>query len=347
MCVFGFNVAFNNFSVISGLSGGDRELNAHFYSAASLKYHAPDIWHDTTPSHIILSLGRPVLALPRKSWVPSEEQLVPFFTTLVCRGLGSNPWPPVPRSGHSANWAIGAGMSPRKDHMYGLHCFLEEQSDQGLRCYKKSSLIKVYTVSKSSSLIRVYTVSKRSSLIRVYTVSKRSSLMRVYTVSKRSSLIRIYTVYHFVCMFRISSSIWKPYFSNFRIITAMFEFLGYLWYGPNIVFLAIIHERVPWYKIGWRAAIAVKTSLTFKCLIEHLFADFSYSWPLDTYLWKQMMKMNRKLTYKWCDIARKHLLFTKRKCHKFSWLFTASRSPRRRSICACRIAYKVLVSIGL
>ena len=44
-----------------------RELNAHFHSAASLKYHAPDTWHDTTPSHIILTLGRPVLALPRKS----------------------------------------------------------------------------------------------------------------------------------------------------------------------------------------------------------------------------------------------------------------------------------------
>ena len=28
--------------------------------------------------------------------------------TLVCRGPGSNPWLPVPRSGHSTNWAIGA-----------------------------------------------------------------------------------------------------------------------------------------------------------------------------------------------------------------------------------------------
>ena len=92
----------------------------------------------------------------------------------------------------------------------------------------------------------------------------------------------------------------------------------------------------------------IKTSLTFKCLIEHLLADFSYSRPLDTYLWKQMMKMNRNITYKWCNIDKKHLLFTKRKCHKFSWLFTASRcSPRRRSVCACRIACKVLVSIGL
>ena len=48
------------------MSGCDRELNAHFYSAASLKYHVPDTSHDTTPSHIILTQGRPVLALPRK-----------------------------------------------------------------------------------------------------------------------------------------------------------------------------------------------------------------------------------------------------------------------------------------
>ena len=95
-------------------------------------------------------------------------------------------------------------------------------------------------------------------------------------------------------------------------------------------------------------AFHLKTSLTFKCLIEHLLADFSYSRPLDTYLWKQMMKMNRNIPYKWCNIAKKHLLFTKRKCHKFSWLFTASRySPRRRSICACRIACKIFVSIDL
>ena len=83
-------------------------------------------------------------------------------------------------------------------------------------------------------------------------------------------------------------------------------------------------------------------------MTEHLFADFSYSLALDTYLWKQMMQMNRKLIHIWYNVDKKHLLFTKRKCHKFSWLFTASRcSPRRRSICACRIASKVLVSIGL
>ena len=44
-----------------------QDLNAHFYSAASLKYHAPDTWHDTISSHIILTLCRPVLDLHRQS----------------------------------------------------------------------------------------------------------------------------------------------------------------------------------------------------------------------------------------------------------------------------------------
>ena len=80
------------FSHIKTVSGCARELNAHFHSAASLKYHAPDTWHDTTPSHIILTLGRPVLAPLRKSWVPSEEQLVPFLATSLCCGSESNPF---------------------------------------------------------------------------------------------------------------------------------------------------------------------------------------------------------------------------------------------------------------
>ena len=108
-----------------------------------------------------------------------------------------------------------------------------------------------------------------------------------------------------------------------------------------------------WYFMNCKPTNAIKASLTFKCMTEHLFADFSYSIALDTYLWKQMMQMNRKLIHIWYNVDKKHLLFTKRKCHKFSWLFTASRcsashcSPRKRSICTCRIVCKVLVSIGL
>ena len=34
----------------------------------------------------------------------------------------------------------------------------------------------------------------------------------------------------------------------------------------------------------YKSSICVKASLTFKCMTEHLFADFSYSIALDTYL---------------------------------------------------------------
>ena len=62
VCLFGFNIAFNIICHITTVSGCDRELNAHFYSAASLWYLP-----DTTSSHIILTPEGPVLALPQKS----------------------------------------------------------------------------------------------------------------------------------------------------------------------------------------------------------------------------------------------------------------------------------------
>ena len=70
---------FGFFSHITTVSGCDRELNAHFYCAASLKYHAPDTWHDTTPSHIILTLCRPVLALLCKSECQARSSLYQFL----------------------------------------------------------------------------------------------------------------------------------------------------------------------------------------------------------------------------------------------------------------------------
>ena len=94
-------------SYITMVSGCDREQNAHFYSAASLKYHALDTWHDTTLSHIILTLGRPVLALPRKSKCQARCSWYHFLRLKYV--AGSNPRPPVPRSRHSTNWATGAG----------------------------------------------------------------------------------------------------------------------------------------------------------------------------------------------------------------------------------------------
>ena len=43
-----------------------RKFNAHIYGAPWQRYHAPDTWHDTIPSHIIPTLSWPILALPRK-----------------------------------------------------------------------------------------------------------------------------------------------------------------------------------------------------------------------------------------------------------------------------------------
>ena len=38
------------------------------------------------------------------------QQLVSYLRTLVCRGPGSNPWPPVPRSGHSTELSGPANL---------------------------------------------------------------------------------------------------------------------------------------------------------------------------------------------------------------------------------------------
>ena len=73
------------------MSGCDRELNAHFYSAASLTYHAPDISHDTTSSHIILTLCRPVLALPRKSECQARSNCSTIFNDFGMSRPGIEP----------------------------------------------------------------------------------------------------------------------------------------------------------------------------------------------------------------------------------------------------------------
>ena len=65
------------------VSGRDRELNAHFYSAASLKCQVPDNLLDT-------DTGATSPSPTPKIREPSGEQLVPLLTTLVCRGPGSN-----------------------------------------------------------------------------------------------------------------------------------------------------------------------------------------------------------------------------------------------------------------
>ena len=70
----------NSFSHIAMLSGHDRELNARFQSAASLKYDAPDTQHNIPHSHFVLTLGWPVL-IP--SCVPSKRAASTILKSLV------------------------------------------------------------------------------------------------------------------------------------------------------------------------------------------------------------------------------------------------------------------------
>ena len=103
-CLFGFNVAFNNFSVISR-----RCLVVTLLYCCLTEASCPRqlTWYHIC--HIILTMGRPVLALTRKS----ECQARNSYTTVNDFGMlqpGLNPWPPVPRSGHTTDWATGAGL---------------------------------------------------------------------------------------------------------------------------------------------------------------------------------------------------------------------------------------------
>ena len=94
VCLFGFNVAFNIICHIKTVSGCDRKLNAHFYSAASLWYQITDSFTRYNPQSHYTDTGATSPSPSPKIRVSSGEQLVPLLTTLVCRGLGSNPVPP-------------------------------------------------------------------------------------------------------------------------------------------------------------------------------------------------------------------------------------------------------------
>ena len=55
VCIQDLHCFKQSFSHITTASDYQRELNANFYSAVSMMYHAPDTWHETNPSHIILT----------------------------------------------------------------------------------------------------------------------------------------------------------------------------------------------------------------------------------------------------------------------------------------------------
>ena len=110
MCVFGFNVAFNNLSIISRrclVATGSSVLTFIVLPHWSIMSQTLGmIPHPVTLSwHWVDQSWLYPVSLSAKRGAAST-----IFTTLVCRGPGSNPWSPVPRSGHSTNWAIGAGV---------------------------------------------------------------------------------------------------------------------------------------------------------------------------------------------------------------------------------------------
>ena len=80
-------------------------------SAASLKYHTPDNWHDIPSSHIILTPGWPVLALLSLCRAPSQRAANTIFNAFW---LGINPITSHSQSRHSINWATVQVSFPLK-----------------------------------------------------------------------------------------------------------------------------------------------------------------------------------------------------------------------------------------
>ena len=72
------------------MSGCGWELNTHFYSAASLCFIKSQSLYLIAPQPHYTDTGATRPSPTPKIRVPSGEQLVPFVTTLVCRGPGSN-----------------------------------------------------------------------------------------------------------------------------------------------------------------------------------------------------------------------------------------------------------------
>ena len=62
------------------VSGSDMDHIVNFYSAALLKYRVQDTWHDTTASHIIVTLEQKVIALLRKPMCQTTVKFLNFRT---------------------------------------------------------------------------------------------------------------------------------------------------------------------------------------------------------------------------------------------------------------------------
>ena len=115
---------YGSFSNIATVSQSDKELNVHFQYAASLKHHAPDTCHDITPSHVILTLGRPVL-IPTSTFLmlsdkrkSREQHFNVFWTTRPGMEFTTS----RSQSEHSTSWVTVPVVCKEERSMC---CFLE------------------------------------------------------------------------------------------------------------------------------------------------------------------------------------------------------------------------------
>ena len=95
-----------SFSHIARVSGCGRELNAHIWRAALLKYHPTDTWHNIPPSHIILTLNWPVL-IPSSTFLmlSAKQKNSTIFKLSGMAQPGIKPATFWSQSGRSTNWA--------------------------------------------------------------------------------------------------------------------------------------------------------------------------------------------------------------------------------------------------
>ena len=125
---FGLNVAFNNLSVISrrclDVAGSSMPT---FRVLPHWNIMPQTLWHDIPPSHIILTLSWPVLALYfLNAECQAKEQLAPFLKSLVWPGWGSNLQPPGHKAdarplSHCAYWDDG---SRHNERFYPMKCHI-------------------------------------------------------------------------------------------------------------------------------------------------------------------------------------------------------------------------------
>ena len=163
-----------------------------------------------------------------------------------------------------------------------------------------SSLIRICTICHSSLavLLRPKLFAFVSSLIRFYTFSWKShqclhclpfsAVWSGSTLFAILTLIRVYTI----CLLRQSDR--GLHFFPFSAVSSgstLFPFLSGLIRVYTFSILSLIRVYIisrsqqsdqDLHYLPFFLSSIIKSSLTFKCMTEHLFADFSYSIALDT-----------------------------------------------------------------